>query len=450
MKKQKNKNFYLRIESLSSMVTGSCNYCVLHMPDKTMVEFVVDCGNFFEEEMKVLNSTFPFNPSKLSFAIATHYHGDHTGRLPMLYGHGFKGTTYASAYTTEYLKKKAISCYYEHKRECEGKETLWEEKDAISLINNLKELEVSKTFNVHQNIEITFFPNAHCRGAIMCRVKCTYEDEQIIALFTGDYKEKTDVRRSWIPQEFKTEGRVTIITEATYGLKEQPVKCFDKRIGQCIERGGNVLISALGDETFESTIIRIKHLKKNGIVGQETPIYISTSRKFEITDKMLQSMPSNITFIKNTNEKEMAKYDQRQKIIIVKERGSLQTFLPYMIKNNKNTLIFTNHLPSTSNLRKILELQRGEELIYAGQKIQKLAQVYNTEEFGCHSFIEELERLIKSFDKVNAVLFGHGDKYAKQEVANYTGVTLDIKSFILKRGRAFRITPNEVKYECTK
>lgn len=449
MKKQKSKNFYLRIESLSSMVTGSCNYCVLHMPDKTQIEFVVDCGFFFEEEMKEKNDTFPFNPSKLSFAILTHYHGDHTGRMPILYSQGFKGPTYASAYTTEYLKKKAISCYYEHKRACDGKETLWEEKDAISLINNLKELELAKTFKINQNIEITFFQNAHCKGAIMCRVKCTYEKECIIAIFTGDYKEKTDIRESWIPQEFKT-GPVTIITEATYGMREQPIKCFDKRICQCIERDGNVLISALGDENFESAIIRIKHLKKKGIIEQGTPIYIATSKKFEITNKMLEAMPSNVTFVKSTNEKEMAKYDLRQKIVIVKERGALQTFLPYMIKNNKNTLIFTNHLPSTSNLRKILESQRGEELIYAGQKIQKLAQVYNTEEFGCHSFVEELERLIKSFDKVNAVLFGHGDKYAKQEVANYTGVTLDIKSFILKRGRAFRITPNEVKYECTK
>lgn len=450
MKKQKNRNFYLRIESLSSMVTGSCNYCVLKMPDKTQIEFVVDCGFFFEEEMEEENSTFPFNPSKLSFVIATHYHGDHTGRMPMLYGHGFKGPIYASAYTTEYLKKHAILGYYEHKRSCKEKNTLWEEKDAISLINNLEVLEIDKTFQVLPNIEITFFSNAHCRGAIMCRVKCTYEDEQIIALFTGDYKEKTDVRKSWIPKEFKDEESITIITEATYGLKEQPEKCFDKRISQCMQKDGNALVVALGDEMFENSIMRIKYLKRKGIIEQELPIYIVIRKNLEISKKTLNSMPSNVTFVRNLEEKTVAKYDSRKKIIVVTERGALQEFLPHMVKNAENTIIFTNHHPNDSNIRKILEAKRGEKIIYANQKIQKLAQVYNTEEFGCHSFIEELERLIKSFNKVNAVLFGHGDKYAKQEVANYTGVTLDTKSFILKRGRAFRITPNEVKYECTK
>ena len=158
-------------------------------------------------------------------------------------------------------------------------------------------------------------------------------------------------------------------------------------------------------------------------------------------------MPSNVTFVKDMVEKTIAKYDKEQKIIILTERGGIQVFLPYMIQNEKNVLIFTNHLPVQSNLRKILEISKGDSFVYMGQKITKVAQVYNTEEFGCHAFVEEIERLIKSFKKVNAIFFGHGDKYAKRAAAGYAGGNLEINSFILKRGRAFRITPTSVKYE---
>lgn len=447
MKKQKNKNFYLRIESLSSKVTGSCNYCTLNLPNKQKVEFVMDCGSFFEEDTMEFNKTFPFNPSKLNFAIATHYHGDHTGRFAMLYNRGYQGYIYGSSYTVEYLKKKAISAYYDHKRLLKGESTLWDEKDSISLINNLRELEINESLQIHPNIEITFFHNAHCRGAIICRVKCTWEDENIYVLFTGDYKEENAIRKSWIPPEYKEEGPITIVTEATYGLQEKPEKCFDKLVMKTTERNGNILIMAFGENMFEHSIMRINQLKKKGMIDKNIPIYIEMNRVFEISKKILNSMPSNVTFVRNITEKTMAKYDKEQKIIILTERGGLEIFLPYMIQNENNMLLFTNHLPSQSKLRRILETPRGEHFLYTGQKLYKLAQVYNTEEFGCHSFIEEVERLINSFDKVNAVLFGHGDKYAKQAVANYMGTRLDIKSFILKRGRAFRITANGVKYE---
>lgn len=447
MKKTKNRNFYLRIESLSSTVTGSCNYCTLNLPDKPKVEFVIDCGSFFEEEMMELNKSFPFNPSKLNFAIATHYHGDHTGRFAMLYNKGYQGYIYGSQYTVEHLKKKAISAYYEHKRALTGKATLWNEKDSISCINNLQELTINEPVQIHPNIEIVFFPNAHCRGAIMCRVKCTWEGESIIILFTGDYKQKTAIRKSWIPPEYIEESPINIVTEATYGLQEKPEECFDKLVTKTIERNGNVLITAFGEDMFEHSIMRIKQLKKKGMIDKNLPIYIETNRTFEISKKILNSMPSNVTFVRDMVEKTVAKYDKEQKIVILTERGGLEIFLPYMIQNENNMIILTNHLPAQSNLRKIIEIPRGDTFIYMNQKITKLAQVCNTEEFGCHSYVEEIERLVKSYNKVNAIFFGHGDKYAKRGMAGYTGGKLQIKSFVLKRGRAFRISTTAVRYE---
>ena len=66
-------------------VTGSCYY--LEAAGK---KFLVDCGmeqgpNIYE------NKPIPVPASQLDFVLITHAHIDHTGNLPLLYAHGFRG-----------------------------------------------------------------------------------------------------------------------------------------------------------------------------------------------------------------------------------------------------------------------------------------------------------------------------------------------------------------------
>jgi len=419
----------------------------LNLPNRQKVEFLIDCGSFLEEETLEFNKDFSFNPSKLDFTVATHYHGDHTGRFAILYNRGYKGNIYASQYTSEYIKKRIIPACYDHKRSNPESEILWNEKDAIAVINGLRELEIDHTIKVHNNVEITFLHNAHCRGAIICRVMCIWENEKICAIFTGDYKEKSDVRKTWIPECYKAKIPVTIITEATYGLQNKPERTFDKLLKKSVVQGGSTLIASFGESMFESAINHIKQLKQKGEINPNIPIYIEINKMFEINNKILSSMPANVTFVKNVSEKSVAKYDKNQKIVIVTERGGLAYFLPYMIQDEKNMVLFTNHLPPKSKTREILETNKGETFIYSGKVIKKSASAYSIEEFGCHAFIEEIERLVKSFENVNGILFGHGDKQAKRAVVSYMGKKMEVKSFVLKRGRAFKITPKTVKYE---
>lgn len=445
MKKKNNKNFYLRIESLSSVVTGSCNHCTLHLPNKQKVEFLVDCGIFFNERMDEYNSNFPFEPSKISFSIATHYHADHTGRFATLYNQGYEGAIYASEYTSEYIKKHAISGWYAHKKS--SSKVLWDEADAVKLINNVKVLKNNVVLNVHPNIDIIFFKNAHCQGAIMCIVTCKYGEEKINVLFTGDYKERSLMRKSWISDLYK-QSPITIVTEATYGIKNKPKETFDKLVVSSMQEKDNVLVFGLGEEMFEHIIARIKQLKQKNKIDSNIPIYIEINRKFELNNKILRSMPSNVTFVKSVTEKTIALYDKNQKIVIATERGGIDFFLPHMLEKENNMIVFTNYIHPNSNLLKFLNSARGEYISYRNKKIEKLAQVCNTEEFGCHCFIEEVERLVDFFENTNAIIFGHGDKYAKQEVVSHFNKKLkDIPAFYLRRGRAFRVTTDGVKYE---
>ena len=83
------------IMSISSAVTGSCNWVVVKLPNDSTIRFIVDCGLFLEKECENYNENFPFDPRKVDFALLTHIHNDHCGRLSLLVSKGFVGTIYA-------------------------------------------------------------------------------------------------------------------------------------------------------------------------------------------------------------------------------------------------------------------------------------------------------------------------------------------------------------------
>ena len=76
-------------------VTGSCHYVeVGHR------RFLVDCG--MEQGPDIYeNQEIPVNASEIDYVFITHAHIDHSGLLPLLYSHGFRGSVYATQATME-------------------------------------------------------------------------------------------------------------------------------------------------------------------------------------------------------------------------------------------------------------------------------------------------------------------------------------------------------------
>ena len=88
------KSFYADVTALHPEVTGSCLTMRVQFPNGRKTNFIVDCG-LFQEKEKGYNSLnkedFPFRSENIEFALITHNHADHMGRLPMLIKGGFNG-----------------------------------------------------------------------------------------------------------------------------------------------------------------------------------------------------------------------------------------------------------------------------------------------------------------------------------------------------------------------
>ena len=96
-------------------VTGSCT--LIEVGDKKgLVDYGMEQGkNLFE------NEELPVSPSLLDFVIVTHAHIDHSGRLPLLYKNGFKGTVYATSATCSLLDIMLRDCAHIQMSDAEWK-----------------------------------------------------------------------------------------------------------------------------------------------------------------------------------------------------------------------------------------------------------------------------------------------------------------------------------------
>ena len=87
----------MRIEFIGAAheVTGSWHY--LKIGEK---HILVDCGMEQGADLYV-NQEIPVNPATIDYVFVTHAHIDHSGLLPLLYNHGFRGKIFATTATCE-------------------------------------------------------------------------------------------------------------------------------------------------------------------------------------------------------------------------------------------------------------------------------------------------------------------------------------------------------------
>lgn len=235
------------IMSTSSAVTGSCNWVVVKLPNDSTIRFIVDCGLFLEKECENYNENFPFDPRKVDFALLTHIHNDHCGRLPLLVRKGFEGTIYASNETcifaplalNDSLKVLKDTAKRKHTKE------LYAERDVQNTIGQCSAIEYNTTICVNEHIKVTGFKNGHLVGAMMFLVQICYPGcDNINLLFTGDYNSKNLFFEVPDLPQWVLELPVTVIQESTYGNMEssEMIPVFGTNIAQSTRNGETVII----------------------------------------------------------------------------------------------------------------------------------------------------------------------------------------------------------------
>ena len=88
----------LSFHGATGTTTGSC-----HMVRTGGHTLLLDCGMFQgrRDECRARNERFGFDPAAIDAVVQSHAHIDHSGKLPMLARHGFRGRVFATPATRD-------------------------------------------------------------------------------------------------------------------------------------------------------------------------------------------------------------------------------------------------------------------------------------------------------------------------------------------------------------
>ena len=173
-------------------VTGSCHY--LRVGEK---HILVDCGMEQGPDLYV-NQTIPVNAAQIDYVFVTHAHIDHSGLLPLLYNHGFRGHVYATKATCELcnimLKDSAHIQEFEaewknRKARRAGKPEvvpLYDMNDAQGVINHFEECDYNQEIIIDDVLKVRFVDAGHLLGSSSIEMWITEEDKTVKLVFSGD------------------------------------------------------------------------------------------------------------------------------------------------------------------------------------------------------------------------------------------------------------------------
>ncbi|WP_299393766.1 MBL fold metallo-hydrolase [Pelagibius sp.] len=282
-------------------VTGSCYW--LRTGD---CQFLVDCGMFQgSKTLKALNyGAFPFDPAKIDFVLLTHAHTDHSGLLPKLVKHGFKGPIFATRGSFELLGFMLPDSAHIQETEVErlNRRNARRGRPAVTPIYGRGDVETTlQAFSVVDyetwrevgaGVRARFWNAGHILGAASIEVEVATGQRNprvMRLLFSGDIGPE---HKLFHPDPDAPDNLDYVCCESTYGGRsridaapERRRQALLREVEGALKRGGNLLIPAFAIERTQELLLDLSILFDQGKLPKvpvflDSPLAIKATRVF--------------------------------------------------------------------------------------------------------------------------------------------------------------------------
>ena len=467
---------HMKLEFLGAAheVTGSCHY--LEFADKHVL---VDCGMEQGPDLYV-NQEIPVNASTIDYVFVTHAHIDHSGLLPMLYNHGFRGQIFTTTATHQLceimLKDSAHIQMFEaewknRKAKRAGRPEvvpLYDMNDAVGVLGHFVSCDYHSVINVCEGLKVRFVDAGHLLGSSSIEMWISentaegVEERKIV--FSGDIGPGN---RPLIKDPEYLTSADYVVMESTYGDRthETPPDYaveLARVIRDTFTRGGNLVIPAFPVGRTQEMLYFIRRIKMENLLPefQNFEVYVDSPLAVEATtifgknvqdcfdDTALALVQQGINPIGfpglrmaiTSDESKMINFNDKPKVILsasgMCEAGRIRHHLKHNLWRKDSTILFVGYqVPGT--LGNML-LNGAKEVKLFGETIEVQAKIENLPGISGHADVNQLTKWVSMFDpKPKRVFIVHGEDKVTEQFAAHIHEELGLEAYAPFSGDAF-------------
>ncbi len=413
----------------------------MHLVEANGLRILLDCGLYqgHRKDAFERNRNLPFNPADIDVVILSHAHIDHSGNLPTLAKHGFRGRVVCTPPTADlcdillrdsaFLQAQDVN-FVNKKRRTRGQklfELLYDIPDVERLMQQMRPEPLRRKIALGNNVTATLHEAGHILGSAIVQLDVGSQhgaSQRIV--FTGDLGQSS---QPLIRDPAIVEGANVLLIESTYADRDHPstedvmgrIKGFIEDIHQQKSR---LIIPAF-------SVGRTQHLlyALNKLVEQRripvTPVYVDSplaskataiyARHQECYDEDASAMvnrgdnPLKFPGLQFTQsvEESMALNDKPGPLIIISasgmcEGGRIVHHLRNGIANPRNIVLIVGFQAEHTLGRRIIE--RPPVINIFGDELPLNARVHTINALSAHA---DRRGLMAWFDAVQSKALRH-------------------------------------------
>ncbi len=421
-------------------VTGSS-----HLISTASSQVLLDAGLFqgHRDAFYEINTTFHYNPRKLSALVLSHAHIDHCGNIPGVIKKGLRCKIYATSATKDLsglmledsgkIQEEDIRYLNKINRRLNLplRKPLYTKKEAARALRRFRTLAYGQRFCLAKDIYVSLYDAGHILGSSI--IVLDIKDAQ------GNLRlgYAVDLGRKNLPllnDPVVPEGLDYLVLETTYGNRlHAPIEEAKTRLKEAItrtaERKGKILIPSFALERTQEVLYFLNELLREKAIPV-LPIYVDSPLACDITEVFKYHLDYldedtrraigqgnspfdflNLRYVRNQQDSKSLNNDKRPLIIIAGsgmcESGRILHHLKNNIEDSRNTILVVGYMAADTLGKRLVDKVPFVHIF--GMEYELNAEVVVINAFSGHADRNELTDFVLGCLPLKRIFLVHGD-----------------------------------------
>ena len=416
-------------------VTGS-----RHLVDSAGSRILLDCGLFQGWKLhRERNWSFPEDLRHVDAVVLSHAHLDHSGWLPALVKHGFRGPIHASPATCALAKVLLLDSAHLQEEDArrankygfsrhEKALPLYTKADAQRALSLFKPLVPGRSERVGRHL-LTLTPVGHLLGASAVTLQEPGQGSKSPGrrlVFSGDVGRQNDLL---MPPPERIRQADVLIVESTYGNRVHPQEDGAARLAEIItrtiERGGSVLLPTFAVGRAQALLLVLQGLRRSGAIPAELPIFVDSpmavtatalyrqhGKLLRVPPRDVRGLTDGVRMVETLQQSQRLAGSRFPSVILsasgMATGGRVLHHLKHLVPDPRHSVVFAGFQVGGSRGARLVAGER--EVKIHGEMVPVRAGIHQLEGFSGHADQLELMQWLEGVQQPPAQTFVvHGE-----------------------------------------